>query len=220
MFGLDEHIAGWSQQGSILAVILVASLLGLRHATDPDHITAVTTLTASGRANAATALGAFWGLGHGLTLVGFGTPILLFRAYLPAAAQRGAEAAVGVLIVVLALRLMLRCRQRAAGQVPRHAVRGPRTAFAIGLVHGIGGSAGVVVLLLAAVPSTTLALISLVVFATFAGISMMFVTRGICATLSRHAAALPSVAPILAVFSLAFGIWYSAGALALAPYPF
>ena len=219
MFGLDEQIAGWSQQGSILGVILVASLLGLRHATDPDHITAVTALTASGRPHAARALGAFWGLGHGLTLVGFGAPILLFRTYLPEAAQRGAETAVGVLIVVLALRLMLRCRHR-AGHVPRQAARGPRTAFAIGLVHGIGGSAGVVVLLLTAIPSTTLALISLVVFATFAGISMMFVTRGIGATLSRHAATLPSVAPILAVFSLAFGIWYSAGALALAPYPF
>ena len=219
MFGLDEQIAGWSQRGSILAVVLVAGLLGLRHATDPDHIAAVTTLTASGRPRAATALGAFWGLGHGLTLVGFGVPILLFKAYLPEVAQRGAETAVGVLIIVLAVRLMLR-RGHRAGHDPRHVVRGPHTAFAIGLVHGIGGSAGVVVLLLAAMPSTTLALISLVVLATFAGISMTFVTRGLGATLSRHAAALPTAAPILAVLSLAFGVWYAAGAWALAPYPF
>jgi high-affinity nickel permease len=219
VFGLDEQIAGWSQRGSILAVVLVAALLGLRHATDPDHIAAVTTLTASGRPRAATALGAFWGLGHGLTLVGFGVPILLFKAYLPEVAQRGAETAVGVLIVVLAVRLMLRRRHR-AGHETRQVVRGPHTAFAIGLVHGIGGSAGVVVLLLAAMPSTTRALISLVVFATFAGISMTFVTRGLGVTLSRHATALPTAAPILAVLSLAFGVWYAAGAWALAPYPF
>jgi high-affinity nickel permease len=219
MLGLDEHIAAWAQRGSILMVLLVAGLLGLRHATDPDHIAAVTALTASGRARAATRLGAFWGLGHGVTLVAFGAPILLFRAYLPEVAQRGAETAVGVLIIVLALRLMLRHRHR-AGHIAPHAVRGPHAAFGIGLVHGMGGSAGVVVLLLAAVSSTTLALVSLVLFAAFAGVSMTFVTRGLGATLSRHAAALPTVAPILGVVSLAFGVWYAAGAWALAPYPF
>ena len=219
MLGLDEQIAGWSQQGSILIVLLVAALLGLRHATDPDHIAAVTTLTASGRAQAATALGAFWGLGHGVTLVGFGVPILLFKAYLPEVAQRGAETAVGVLIIVLAARLMLR-RRHPGGHATRQAVRGPHTAFAVGLVHGVGGSAGVGVLLLASMPSTTLAVASLVMLATFAGVSMTFVTRGIGATLSRHAAAVPTVAPIMAVLSLAFGVWYAAGVWALAPYPF
>ncbi len=219
MLGLDEQIAGWSQQGSILMVVLVAALLGLRHATDPDHIAAVTALTASGRSQAATALGAFWGLGHGVTLVGFGVPILLFKAYLPELAQRGAETAVGVLIIVLAIRLMLRHRDPGR-HATRRAVRGPRTAFAIGLVHGVGGSAGVVVLFLAAMPSTALAITSLVVLATFAGISMTFVTRGIGATLSRHVVAVPIVTPILAVLSLAFGVWYAAGVWALAPYPF
>jgi high-affinity nickel permease len=57
-----------------------------RHATDPDHIAAVTTLMASSREPArrrAAALGMWWGLGHALTLVLFGVPILLFEAYLP-----------------------------------------------------------------------------------------------------------------------------------------
>ena len=48
MFGLDDAIAHLSTGGSVLVVILVAALLGLRHATDPDHIAAVTTLVASG----------------------------------------------------------------------------------------------------------------------------------------------------------------------------
>ena len=49
MFGLDDNIAALSHGGSILIVLLVAALLGLRHATDPDHLAAVTTLVASGR---------------------------------------------------------------------------------------------------------------------------------------------------------------------------
>ena len=72
MFGLDDAIAHLSAGGSVLVVILVAALLGLRHATDPDHIAAVTTLVASGEeraSRAAARLGAFWGLGHALTLV-------------------------------------------------------------------------------------------------------------------------------------------------------
>src|ERR1044072_7974381 len=52
MFGLDDWVAGLSNGGSIAVVVAVAVLLGLRHATDPDHIAAVTTLVASGRARA------------------------------------------------------------------------------------------------------------------------------------------------------------------------
>jgi ABC-type nickel/cobalt efflux system permease component RcnA len=142
MFGLDDHIAALSNGSSVLFVLLVATLLGLRHATDPDHIAAVTTLMASGREHArrrAAALGAWWGLGHALTLVVFGVPILLFEAYLPDVAQRGAETAVAALIVYLAVRLLVRHRHHH----DQHPVRSPLAAFGIGLVHGMGGSAGV-----------------------------------------------------------------------------
>ena len=66
MFGLDDHLAGLSSGGSILVVILVATLLGLRHATDPDHIAAITTLVASGGERAggvrpSSAPGGAWG---------------------------------------------------------------------------------------------------------------------------------------------------------------
>ena len=166
MFGLDDHIAAMSNGGSVLIVLLVAALLGLRHATDPDHIAAVTALVASGRERArrsAAELGVFWGLGHALTLVVFGLPILLFEAYLPERLQQGAETAVAALIVFLAVRLLIRWRSgyfhlHAHSHGPedeghRHKVRTPLGAFGIGLVHGMGGSAGVGVLLLAAIPS-------------------------------------------------------------------
>jgi hypothetical protein len=57
MFGLDDRIATFSGGPSIRIVLAVAVLLGLRHATDPDHIAAVTTLVASGRERAAPRAG-------------------------------------------------------------------------------------------------------------------------------------------------------------------
>jgi hypothetical protein len=220
MFGLDDQIAALSNGGSILIVLLVATLLGLRHATDPDHIAAVTTLMASGRERArrrAAELGVWWGLGHGLTLVVFGVPILLFEAYLPDVAQRGAETAVAALIVYLAVRLLVRHRHR---HEHGHEVRSPLAAFGIGLVHGMGGSAGVGVLLLAAIPSTALALVSLVILALFTAVSMTMVTTGFGAALSARQGIAPAVAPAFGVASLAFGFWYAAAAWSLMAYPF
>jgi hypothetical protein len=219
MFGLDDDIAQLSQGSSILIVLLVAVLLGLRHATDPDHIAAVTTLMASGREHArrrAAALGAWWGLGHAVTLVLFGVPILLFEAFLPDVVQRGAETAVAALIVYLAVRLLVRHRHRHAHG---HEVRRPLAAFGIGLVHGMGGSAGVGVLLLAAIPSTALAVSALVVLALFTAVSMTIVTTGFGATLGSHQSAAVAAAPVLGLASLAFGLWYAAAAWSLMPYP-
>jgi hypothetical protein len=221
VFGLDDHIATLSGGGSILIVLLVALLLGLRHATDPDHIAAITTLVASGQEQArrqAAALGAWWGLGHAVTLVVFGVPILLFEAYLPENVQRGAETAVAALIVYLAVRLLVRHRHR--HEHGRHQVRSPLAAFGIGLVHGLGGSAGVGVLLLAAIPSTALAVASLGVLALFTGVSMTMVTTGFGATLAARQGAVTAAAPMLGLVSLVFGFWYAAAAWSLMPYPF
>jgi hypothetical protein len=106
--------------------------------------------------------------------------------------------------------------------VHRHPVRTASGAFGIGLVHGMGGSAGVGVLLLAAIPSRTLALVALVVLAVFTAVSMTIVTTGFGAALSapRVSGAVATAAPALALSSLAFGLWYAAAAWSLAPYPF
>ena len=231
MFGLDDWIAGLSDGGSIALVVAVAVLLGVRHATDPDHIAAVTTLVASGReraTGAAARLGAWWGAGHALTLVAFGIPILLADRYLPDAVQRGAETAVAALIVFLAVRLIVRWRHGAFATRSthdgghRHPVRSPAGAFGIGLVHGMGGSAGVGVLLLAAIPSTPVAVASLFVLALFTAVSMTALTTGFGLTLGTRpvAAGMGVVAPALGAASLAFGLWYAAAAWSVAPYPF
>ena len=232
MFGLDDAIANLSSGASVAVVVLVATLLGLRHATDPDHIAAVTTLVASGEekaTRAAARLGACWGLGHALTLIVFGLPILLFQQFLPERVQQGAETAVAALIVFLAIRLLVRWRHgyfnlhahAHEDEHHDHSVRTPLGAFGIGLVHGTGGSAGVGVLILAAIPSTTVACIALVVLALFTAVSMTLVTTGFGITLSSApvAAAFNGVAPVLGMASLAFGVWYAAAAWSLVAYP-
>ena len=232
MFGLDDRIAELSHGASVGVVILVAVLLGLRHATDPDHIAAVSTLVASGRENAkraAARLGVWWGLGHAITLVAFGVPILLFEAYLPEKAQQGAETLVAAVIVYLALRLLMRWRRGAFHLHPHdvsgehlHSVRTRSEALGVGLVHGMGGSAGVGVLLLAAIPDRTLSIAALIVLALFTAVSMTLVTTGFGAAIGRGMRGDVAVAavPVLGVASLAFGAWYAAAVWSLAPYPF
>jgi ABC-type nickel/cobalt efflux system permease component RcnA len=233
MFGLDHWIASLSDGASFGVVLLVATLLGLRHATDPDHLAAMTTLVASGRGRvtrSAARLGAWWGIGHGITLVVFGIPILLADRYLPEHLQQGAETAVAALIVFLALRLLVRWRHGYfdlhahphPDREHRHALRTPAGALGVGLVHGMGGSAGIGVLLLAAIPSEVVAVASLLLLALFTAVSMTIVTAGFGLTLSRKpvAAASVTLVPALGALSLAFGLWYAAAAWALAPYPF
>src|SRR5881409_629800 len=111
VFGLDDRIASFSDGTTLLVVAAVAIVLGLRHASDPDHLAAVTTLIASGRERAArraARLGFAWGLGHATSLFVFGLPVVLYSAYLPEAVQSAAETTVGVLIVALAVLLLVR----------------------------------------------------------------------------------------------------------------
>src|SRR5205814_757004 len=99
--------------------------------------------------------GFVWGLGHATSLFAFGVPIVLARSYLPELVQQAAETAVGLLIIGLAIRLLVRWHRGAFRTGPGHVHpkgRSPLQAYGIGLVHGMGGSAGVGVLLLAAIP--------------------------------------------------------------------
>lgn len=231
MFGLDDWIAHLSNGATLLAVAGVAVALGLRHATDPDHLVAVTTLIASGRERTkrlAARLGLAWGLGHATSLFAFGLPIVLFKAYLPEPVQRGAETAVGVLIVGLAVWLLLRWHRGRFHLHPHEhqaeplRARSPLQAYGIGLIHGLGGSAGVGILLLAAIQNRAVAVVALALFAFFTALSMALLSTGLGVTLSSPTVhrSFHRVAPALGTASLLFGVWYALGALTIAPYHF
>jgi hypothetical protein len=228
VFGLDDIIANLSDGTTFGIVMAVAVLLGLRHASDPDHLAAVTALAAGdsdhgGRQSAR--LGLAWGGGHALTLFAFGLPIVLFAAFLPGIVQQGAETLVGVVIIALAVWLLARWRRGhfdATSDEGGRVARTPRQAFGVGLLHGIGGSAGVGAILLATIDNRALAVGGLVVLAAFTALSMTVLTTGFGATLARRPVqrSLTRVIPVLGVASLAFGAWYALGALELAPYYF
>ena len=248
MFGLDETIAGLSDGSTLLLVGLVAVLLGLRHATDPDHVAAVTTLIATGKertARRARKLGLAWGLGHATTLFAFGLPVVLFERYLPEPVQEGAETAIGILIVSLAVWLLVRWRRgafhvhphdhdgiehehvhsHAASAAHAHAhvrQRSPWQAYGIGLLHGVGGSAGVGILIIAAVQSKALAVLALAILAALTAVSMTLLTTGFGLALTSAPArrAWNRLAPAVGFTSLAFGCWYATGALGFLPYYF
>ena len=250
MLGLDQQIASLGDGSAALLVCAVAVLLGLRHATDPDHLTAVSTLIASEEtrgARRAGRLGLAWGSGHATTLFAFGLPIVLFGAYLPERLQQGAEVAIGIVIMALAVRLLLRWRSgRFHAHVHRHGAtehrhlhahahdpqhdhrhaellgRSPWQAYGIGLVHGMGGSAGVGVLLLAAIPDQVVGVSALVLFALFTAVSMAVASTAFGYALSRGPVLrrFTALAPALGLASFAFGAWYALGALEAVPHVF
>ena len=254
MLGLDQLIAGLGDGGGLVVALLVALLLGLRHATDPDHLTAVSTLVFSqdrqgGRR--AALLGLAWGAGHALTLLALGLPVVLAGRLLPEAVQEAAELAVGVLIMALALRLLLRWRRgyfhvhpHSHGDVthahphvhegdsrqdhphqhehahPEQLGRSPLAAFGIGLVHGVGGSAGAGVLLVSAIPGRGAAVAALAVFAAGTALSMAAASSIFGSALARRGLQrrLDAALPAFGGTALLFGAWYALAAVGTLPY--
>jgi len=252
MFGLDDWISQLGSGEGLAVALALALLLGLRHALDPDHLAAVSTLIASeGEAEDGTRragrLGLAWGLGHAVTLAAFGVPIVLFGAYLPDIVQRAAEALIGVTIMFLALRLLVRWHRgrfhahahRHGGLEHRHLHphhqaahdhshrpearlgRSARQAFAIGLLHGMGGSAGVGILLLAGIPGRAEAIAALLVLALGTAVSMTAVSTAFGYMISRGPVVRRTLAfaPAMGFVALAFGGWYALGAVGAVPYP-
>jgi ABC-type nickel/cobalt efflux system permease component RcnA len=257
MFGIDEHIAQLGDGSTFALVLAVALLLGLRHATDPDHLAAVSTLIASDPEDGtrrAGRLGLAWGLGHATTLLVFGVPIVLFESYLPEKLQQVSEVLVGIVIMALAIRLLVRWRRgRFHAHVHRHGDvehrhlhphehahehadapphehehepeaqlgRSPAQAYGIGLVHGMGGTAGVGLLLLAGIPDHAEAFAALVLFAAATAVSMAALSSGLGYTLTRGPVQQRALAltPALGVLTLLFGAWYALGAAGAVTYP-
>jgi hypothetical protein len=227
--------------------LLVSLALGLRHATDPDHLAAVTTLIASESGNGARkagSMGLSWGIGHGTSLVFIGLPLVLLGRYLPGPVQQAAEALIGVIIIILAARLLARWRRghfhahsHDGEPVHRHvhshesdswhehahnvALRTPLSSYGIGLVHGIGGSGGLTLLLLSTIPNPVQATGALVIFAGGTAVSMALLSTAFGLALAKGpiASNFERFTPALGALSLAFGTWYMLGAFGVLAYP-
>jgi high-affinity nickel-transport protein len=89
---------------ALLAIILLGFFLGMRHATDPDHVVAVTTIVSRERTLLhATMIGALWGLGHTITILAVGSAIILFKLTIPPRLGLSMELSVGLMLILLGI---------------------------------------------------------------------------------------------------------------------
>jgi hypothetical protein len=230
---LDEWLTGPLDGAPLLVALAIAFVLGLRHASDPDHLVAVTSLVAAdgGDTRRAAGLGAWWGLGHAAALLAIGIPLIAFKTELPGALEATAEKAIGVVILLLALRVIFKwirgdfrssAHEHAGGHGRRRHLRRasgehghartPGQALAIGCLHGLAGTGAVVLLLIAALPTQLEAALALAVFAPMSIVSMAACTAFFAWVLTR-----PIIEPVyrtvlipgLGLFGVLFGMSYA-----------
>lgn len=179
---------------TLTSTLMLGFLLGLRHALDADHVAAVATLATGTRSLGRTvAQGVAWGMGHTLTLMLFGGAVLVAGAVVPEQAARWLEMAVGVMLVGLGADALRRLRRerihfhahRHADSIAHfhaHSHRGeaaphdpkrhehahppgfPARALIVGMVHGMAGSAALVLLSLEALRSPAWGLVYIAIF--------------------------------------------------------
>jgi ABC-type nickel/cobalt efflux system permease component RcnA len=214
----------------LLSIIVIGFFLGMRHATDPDHVIAVSTIVTQQRnAKRAALIGVFWGLGHTLTIFVVGSAIILFNLVIPVRLGLAMELSVGLMLILLGgwnLVSFMHSVPAAAhvpehenhatthshphshgdyvhshphGHAPEHHSHPPEqnplarldrtlgnTALyqvlrplIVGVVHGLAGSAAVVLLILASIRNSTWAIAYLLVFGVGTIAGMMLITMSI-----------------------------------------
>jgi ABC-type nickel/cobalt efflux system permease component RcnA len=234
---IDVWLEGLFAGAPLVIALLIALALGLRHASDPDHLVAVTSLVAvdGGDVRGAARLGAWWGAGHATALLVIGIPLILFKSSMPSWIEQGAETAVGVVILLLALRVVTKWvrgdfragshphRRRGGSSPHRHLhhgdepehrhrnIRTPRQALGIGLLHGLAGTGAVALLLIAALPGKVEAAAALAIFAPMSAVSMTLCTTAFAWLLTRRLIDplyRTVLIPAFGLFGLLFGSWY------------
>ena len=163
---------------ALLSVLVLGFLLGMRHATDPDHVVAVTTIVSQQRSLARAArTGVLWGIGHTATIFLVGGAIIVLKVQLDGIPPRiglSLEFAVAVMLVVLGLLTL------AGGE--RRVVDSTARPITVGFVHGLAGSAAVATLpQVALIPDPRWAAGYLAVFGVGTIAGMLLITMSIAA---------------------------------------
>ena len=192
----------------LLSVTALGFLLGMRHATDPDHVVAVTTIVSQQRSlSRAARTGVLWGIGHTVTILLVGGAIIVLKVQLSAIPPRVGltlEFAVAVMLVVLGLLTLAGGERRVADSTAR-----PLT---VGFVHGLAGSAAVATLpQVALIPNPVWALAYLGVFGVGTIVGMLLITASIAApsllAVNKFAGLNRTLRIASGVASIAFGLF-------------
>lgn len=191
MDSTTDEIKGYNECLDTMPVLEIitssglGSLLGMRHALEPDHLAAVSTLVSHERGGYKAAwLGACWGVGHTFSLLAIGAVLVVLQAEMPARATDVFELAVALMLVGLGLRAIdTAARQGPSGPVhvhhhgrvvhvhsgtPAHIHIGAwtlaRRPLLVGAVHGLAGSGALTALVLTTLPSTAARLTYMTLF--------------------------------------------------------
>ena len=220
----------------LLASSWIGTLLGARHALEPDHLAALTTLVSRERSGARAALlGAWWGLGHTLTLLVVGTTLLILRAEIPPGLADAFEFAVALLLIGLGLRAI----GQAASQGPAgptrvhthgrlvhsHPVGTPhvhigawtlaRRPLVIGALHGLAGSGALTALVLSTLPTLGARLAYVGLFGLGSTLSMAVVSGLLgwpLARLGNHHLVVRGLTLAVGCAAVGIGLWWGSTA--------
>ena len=186
---------------SPLSILSIGFLLGLKHATDPDHVVAVTTIVAKQKKLTHAALiGMTWGIGHTIMIMVVGIAIILFRVTIPAHLQNIFELLVALALVVLGIRTLT------GAPTPFHTHDLARP-FVVGLIHGLAGSAAIALLILGSISDQTTGIVYLGIFGLGTIIGMMTITTLLGATITRlNTIATKIAGGISILYGLYFGL--------------
>lgn len=214
---------------------MLGLLVGLRHALEPDHLAAVSTLVGDAPgARRGALLGAWWGVGHTVALLAVAASLMLLRTTVPEGVAAGLEAAVGVMLVALGVRAIARAiREGRAGSVATHRhgetehahggvvehvhvgglVLGWRPLM-VGLMHGLAGSGALTAAVFArlAGAGSQGAYVALFGVGSIAGMALVSAIAGRVLSLATPAAA-RVVASAAGAASIVIGLWWSVAAV-------
>ncbi|MEO8258651.1 MAG: urease accessory protein UreH [Acidobacteriota bacterium] len=210
----------------------LGSLLGMRHALEPDHLAAVSTLVTGERSSARAAwLGACWGLGHTLALFSAGVVLIVLRAELPASASDAFELLVALMLVGLGVRAIY-CAARQGGDgparlhhhgrlvhvhpgAPAHVHVGrwtlARRPLLIGAVHGLAGSGALTALVLTTLPTTAARLTYMVLFGLGSTVGMAALSGALgwpLGHLARHQTLARAISLTVGCVSTVLGLFW------------
>jgi hypothetical protein len=185
----------------LLSILALGFFLGMRHATDSDHVVAVTTIVSREKSVlSASLVGALWGLGHTLTILLVGGAIILFGVVLPARIGLTMELSVALMLVVLGVLNVAGFRRevqaiKAAHHGDEEEKRSPLglgryqalRSLIVGTVHGLAGSAAVALLVLATIRNAAWGILYLLLFGAGTVAGMMLITSALAVPLAYSA---------------------------------
>jgi sulfite exporter TauE/SafE len=170
---------------STVSILAIGFALGLQHAVEADHLAAVSTIVSEKKSLlTASIVGGFWGLGHTVSLLAIGAAVIFFKVRISETAETRLEAVVGAMLVLLGLNALRKLLTSEKVHVHKHE-HGEREhihihthngenetthhrfsprSILVGMVHGLAGSAALMLLILPVIPSPPVALLYILIF--------------------------------------------------------